>query len=478
MNLILKTDSYKISHPAMWPPNTTSSHYYMEARSDKVYDDLIFFGLQMILKKYFLTPITMRDIVEAKVFSDLHFGHNVFPYSSWKYILDNYDGYIPVNIKAVREGSKIQTGNVLMTVESIDEKCAWVSGWIESLLLRVWYPTLVATKSYNVRKLIDRYLDLSSDSPEEEIWFKLHDFGARACSSSEQAEIGGAAHLLNFKGSDTVEGILAANKYYGNWDDTCPEELVEELSGINMYGNSIPATEHSVTTSFGEKSEFKAYRHFINCYLRENQMLACVIDSYDSFNALNSFWCSNEIVENIKTKDSTIVIRVDSGDPVEEVLSALNILQNTYGYVYNSKGYRVLNNVRVLQGDGIDIDIVEKILQETTKNGFSASNVSFGMGGKLLHPGTRDTLGFAYKLSNLTSGNVNYDVCKSPKTDESKRSKEGRLGLFLDESTGMYETKKLEDSLSDEFNLLESVYIPGQLLRNHTLSEIRERIWG
>lgn len=479
MNLILKTDSYKITHPAMWPPNTQYSHFYIEARSKKTYQDLVFFGLQMIIKKYLLTPITQNNILEAKLFSDLHFGRNVFPYYNWKYILDIHNGYIPVIIKAVKEGTKVPVGNVLITVESTDEKCAWVAGWLEALLLRVWYPTLVATKSYYSRKLIQKYLDFSSDTPEEEIWFKLHDFGARACTSSEQAEFGGAAHLVNFRGSDTVEGVLAANKYYGNWDklsDYLSND--EDLNELNMYAYSIPASEHSVTTSFGKKNEERAYKHFLNTYLRENQMLACVIDSYDSYKALTEMWCSESFVSDIKAKKGTVVIRVDSGDPVEEVLSALDILQNSYGYTYNSKGFRVLNNVRVIQGDGIDVDVIKDILEKVTQNGYSATNVTFGMGGKLLHSGNRDTLGFAEKLSNITVNEVNYDVCKAPVTDMNKKSKKGRLGLFFDESIG-FETKILnEETKPEEVNLLETVYMNGKLLRDQSLTEIRNRVWS
>lgn len=459
MNLLLQTDAYKITHPAMFPPSMSYSHFYIEARSCKEYDDLIFFGLQQIIKKHLLTPITLDDILFARDFSSEIFGQNIFPYDSWKYILDVHNGTLPITIKAVPEGLKIPTGNVLMTIESNDPRCAWLPGWLETLLLRIWYPTTVATKSYYAKQLIMRYLEMSSDNPHIEIDYKLHDFGARACTSSEQAEIGGASHLVNFRGTDTVEGAYAAYKYYGE----------------KVYGESIPASEHSVTTSFGssQKSEIQAYKHFMNCYLREEKMLACVVDSYDSEAALKDIWGSDDFVANIKAKKGTVVIRVDSGNPITEVINALQILEKKYGYTLNSKGYRVLNNVRVIQGDGIDIDIIEKILEQVTELGYSATNVAFGMGGNLLQKANRDTLGFAEKISNVTVKGVNYDVCKNPKTDPGKRSKEGRLGLFLDSSSNFY-TAKLNE-VNSNHNILRPVFCNGKLLIDESMTQIRNR---
>lgn len=459
MNLLLQTDAYKITHPAMFPPRMTYSHFYIEARSCKEYDDLIFFGLQQIIKKYLLNPITMDDIYFARDFSAEIFGQNIFPCDSWKYILDIHKGYLPITISAPPEGLKIPTSNVLMTIESNDPRCAWLPGWLETLLLRVWYPTTVATKSYYAKQLIMKYLEMSSEDPATEINYKLHDFGARACTSSEHAEFGGAAHLVNFWGSDTVEGMLAAYKYYGN----------------NVYGQSIPASEHSVTTSFGasKKNEIQAYKHFMNCYLREGQMLACVVDSYDSEAALQDIWGSDDFVANIKAKRGTVVIRVDSGDPVQQVIMALLKLEAKFGYTLNFKGYRVLNNVRVIQGDGIDIDTIEKILDSITELGYSATNVTFGMGGNLLQKANRDTLGFAEKLSNVTVGGVNYDVCKNPKTDPGKRSKEGRLGLFLTSANQFYTATLNEENRNH--NILKPVFCNGKLLRDETMSEIRRR---
>lgn len=476
MNPILRTDSYKVGHPAMFPPAMSYSHFYIEPRSSKVFESCVFFGLQMILKKYFSTPITHEDVLEAQRFTNSHLGREVFPIVLWNHIVETHDGKLPIIIKAPPEGSVIPVKNVVMTIESTDPKCAWLPGWLETQLLRVWYPITVATKSYYVRKLIYDALSLSSDNPDDEIWYKLHDFGARACSSSEHAEFGGAAHLANFVGSDTMEGVYAANKYY--------DSVIEYVTKFDlnysypMLGRSIPASEHSVTTSFGSslENEKKAYRHFMNSFLRENQMLACVVDSYDSDRALKDIFGSSEFVELIKSRNGIQVIRVDSGDPVQQVMTALQVMQDKFGYVINSKGYRVLNNIRVVQGDGIDEEIIGKILKEMLKEGYSISNITFGMGGNLLQKVNRDTLGFAMKLSNVTVKGNNYDVCKDPVTDPQKKSKEGRLGLFKNEY-GEFETRKLEEQ-TESSNLLRTVFCNGDLLIDESMTTIRERLWN
>lgn len=201
----------------------------------------MFAGLQIFLKDFLSTPITRQDVEEAQKFMMLH--GEPFNYEGWMKIVEKHNGYLPIRIKAVLEGSVVPASNVLIKVESTDPELFWVAGWIETALLRaVWYPTSIATRSWHMKKTIFKYLQLSSENPLDEIGFKLHDFGARGVSSGETAAIGGMAHLVNFMGSDTVEGIYYANKYYN----------------CEMAGFSIPAAEHSTMTSYGRENEIDA----------------------------------------------------------------------------------------------------------------------------------------------------------------------------------------------------------------------------
>lgn len=192
-NLILKTDSYKASQYKQYPEKSTKLFSYLESRGG-VYPETIFFGLQYLLKKYLSTPISIDDVEEAKSFFATH-GVD-FNYDGWMYIAKDLKGKLPVIIRAVAEGAKVPTSNVLMTIESTDPKAFWVVNWLETLLLKVWYPTTVATQSYFLRQSIYDALVKTSDDPDAEIDFKLHSFGYRGSSSEETASIGGAAEAV------------------------------------------------------------------------------------------------------------------------------------------------------------------------------------------------------------------------------------------------------------------------------------------
>jgi len=337
-NLILMTDSYKASHWKQYPAGANGYFGYIEARGTNTgYEATVFFGLQMFIKKYLLTPFTQANIDEADDFFAAH--GEPFNKAGWEYILSVYDGYIPVTIKAAPEGTVVPLKNALVTVECTDEKCFWVGSYIETMLLRaVWYPTTVATNSYECKKVIYDYLTKTSDDPDGAISFKLHDFGGRGVSSSESAEIGGAAHLVNFMGSDTVEGVRAMNTYY---------------NGGKMSAFSIPAAEHSTITSWGRDKEVDAYRNMLKQYAKPGALLACVSDSYDIYNAVDNIW-GKQLKDEVIASGAILVVRPDSGDPVTVVLKCVELLGSNFGFTTNKKGYKVLNYVRVIQGDGIN----------------------------------------------------------------------------------------------------------------------------
>ena len=209
-NLILNTDSYKVSMFKQYPAGTTGVYSYIESRGGR-YDRTVFFGLQAFIKEYLLWPITQADIDIADEILTAH--GEPFNRAGWQYILDKHNGYLPVVIRAVPEGTVVPVKNVLATIENTDPECFWLTTWLETALLRaVWYGTTVATQSYTIKQVILDYLERTGDPGT--IDFKLHDFGARGVSSMESAGIGGAAHLVNFMGTDTITGVLYAREYY------------------------------------------------------------------------------------------------------------------------------------------------------------------------------------------------------------------------------------------------------------------------
>lgn len=453
LNVLLDTDSYKFSHWKQYPPNTTAMFSYFESRGGR-FPKTVFFGLQYFLKQFLSHRITVEQVEEAAEFANAH--GVPFNHEGWTRIATELEGKIPVRIRAVPEGTVVPTSNILMSVESTDPETFWVVSWLETLLVRLWYSTTVATLSHYTKKLIMNFLEETADDPEAEINFKLHDFGSRGVSSQESAAIGGAAHLVNFMGSDTVAGIYLANKVYNH----------------DMAGFSIPASEHSTMTMWGRDNEAKAYENMLEVY-GEQPIFACVSDSYDIFNAASNIW-GDKLKDRVINYEGTLVVRPDSGDPVEVCLELMNRLATAFGTTKNSKGYEVLNhNVRIIQGDGVNYDSIERILTALMENGYSATNIAFGMGGGLLQKDIhRDTQKFAFKCSSANVNGKEIDVYKDPATSSMKKSKKGKLELV--EQSGTFITVRREE-LNGRESLLRDVYKDGVILEEDCLENIRKR---
>ena len=450
---LFDTDSYKVSHYKQYPPGTTSMFSYIESRGGE-YDRTVFFGLQYYLKEYLTHRVTAEEVEKAKVIFEIH--GEPFNYDGWMYIVNELDGKIPVRIRAPQEGSIIPTSNVLVSIESTDPKVFWVVSWIETMLLRVWYPITVATRSNRIRQIIMEALNKSADDPNGEINFKLHDFGSRGVSSQESAMIGGASHLINFMGSDTIAGILMANEFYN----------------IPMAGFSIPAAEHSSITSWGKENEVEAYRNMLRQFAKPGALVACVSDSYDLWNACSNLW-GGTLREEVRNSGAVVIVRPDSGDPTSVVLKCVQLLEEKFGSTVNKKGYKVLDSVRVIQGDGINEDSIKSILDNLLNHGYSATNIAFGMGGALLQQLNRDTQKFAMKCSHIFKGAESVDVFKDPVTDHGKVSKAGRLDLLFNEETG-YETVRLADNeTAHAKSVMKTVFENGEMVGETTFDKVR-----
>ena len=458
-NIILNTDSYKVSMFKQYPAGTTNVYSYIESRGGR-YDKTVFFGLQAFIKEYLLEPISQGDIDIADEILTAH--GEPFNRAGWQYILDKHNGFLPVVIRAVPEGTVVPVKNVLATIENTDPECFWLTTWLETALLRaIWYPTTVATQSYTIRKVILDYLEKTGDPSL--IDFKLHDFGARGVSSFESAGLGGAAHLINFMGSDTITGVLYAREYYD--------------AGVS--GFSIPAAEHSTITSWGRDGEVDAYRNMVTQFARPGSIVAVVSDSYDVFNAASKLW-GEELRQQVIDSGATVVIRPDSGDPELVCRKLVQILGDKFGYTTNAKGFKVLNNVRLIQGDGVNEHTIRMILGDFMVYGWSADNIAFGMGGALLQQLDRDTQKFAMKCSNVTVNGEDRDVVKDPITDPGKKSKAGRVNLWT--SGGEFEsavkaprrwTDKGISMIPDWMDAMQEVYRDGKLVKAITFEQVR-----
>ena len=454
-NLILDVDSYKVTHFNQYPQNTKKLYAYIEARNLNS-EELIFFGLQAFVKKYLLNPITQDDIDEAEKFLLSHIG--VFNRDDWEYILNEHGGFLPIEIKSLDEGTVTNKKIPLLDITNTDEKVPWLVTYIETALLRsLWYPSSVATISREIKKIIFRYLDDTCTNFDDQLPFKLHDFGARGVSSYESSRIGGAAHLLNFLGSDTVEGAMFLKDYYDGTD----------------ISYSIPASEHSTITAWGKDNENKAHENIINQFLLEGKVIASVIDSYDTFETASKT-ISSELKEKIINSKGTLVVRPDSGKLPDTIIELLNTLssEENFGYTLNSKGYKELPSyIRVIQGDGVDKNSIEDILISMKENNYSAANITFGMGGALLQKLDRDTYSFAMKVSAIHDGNTWKDVYKEPSNDKTKNSRRGRFAIVKNDELEVIDLEKLSQT-----NLLKTRYKDGKLYNETDLKVIRNKV--
>lgn len=482
-NILTLTDSYKPTHWPQYPEGSSEVFSYLESRGGK-FDNTVFYGLQYFLKQYLVGEVvTEEKIQRAKLIFDAHIGPGLFNEKGWRHILEKHNGRLPLKIRAVPEGTVVGVSNSLMTVVNTDPEVPWLTNYLESLLLQTWYPTTVATLSREVKKVIINYLkkttSYDSIKIKEIVSFMLHDFGFRGVSSVESAGLGGSAHLINFMGSDTISAVLFAQEYYNT---------------TNMLAYSIPASEHSTITSWTEPFEVDAMENMLDKY--PTGMVACVSDSYNIIRACRDYW-GTKLKDKILNRNGRLIIRPDSGDPAETLRKVFNILWEKFGGHTNEKGFKVIDDhVRVIQGDGVNYESIQEILDMMVDEKFSVENIAFGMGGALLQKVDRDTQKFAFKCSSIIVNGKEIDVRKNPMeinekgelVSSFKQSKSGKLKLVLNKDLDRLQKLNLKKprlgfSTLDEkipgVNGLEDqlvdVFENGKILREWTFEEVRQR---
>ena len=478
-NLILCSDAYKYSHHKFYGSEMTKMVSYLESRGGK-FSETVFYGLQIFLKQYLEgIAITKEEVDEAYDYLGTTHGvfgrEDVFDRTKFDYIVEKYDGKLPISIKAVPEGTVVGVKNVLFVIESLDENCAWITNFLETILLQVWYPITVASLSREVRKIVNESFSkfTSYDEPTKDflVDYVLNDFGFRGVSSVQSAGIGGSAHLVNFRGSDT----LMASKYIRDYYNT-----------ETVYGQSIPATEHSIMTLKGEEGELEMMKRVLTLY--PTGLVACVSDSFNIFRACADYW-GGELRDMILSRPSEpgnqLVIRPDSGDVLMSLNEIFNILFDKFGYTTNEKGYKVLPpQVRVIQGDGVNLDSIKAIYKLLEAKKISPENLALGMGGKLLQADiNRDTQNFATKACYAIVDGEEKNIVKSPTemdangniTKSFKKSKQGKLKLVKNDDGTFRTVTSMDEDFDSVKDELVEVFRMGEIIKEWTFEEVRER---
>lgn len=472
MNVLLSTDVYKLGHIEQYPEDIEYIYSYLVARSDKKYKEYPFFGLQYYLKKYLEESITDENVDELLRVRKKILGTDLSEANVTKLRkLVGLDG-LPLRIKAVPEGTIVRPGNVVMTIENTLPGYGFLVGMMESLVLKLWYPSTVAAASRKYKNLVTEYHVRTSDR-DFLIPFLVHDFGFRGVSSEESAAIAGAAHLVNFLGTDTVPAVPFIEEYYGHKDEDGP------------IGLSVPASEHSVMCSFGPEREMEAFEHLLDLY--PTGIVSIVSDTYDLWGVLTEILPA--LKPRILAREGKVVIRPDSGDPKKILLGdpasedvrarkgVFRLLEELFGTTVNSKGFRELHpNIGVIYGDGMYYERFEDILAGMERAGLATDNLVIGVGGILLQQHNRDDLGFALKATSvLKSDGTEVALFKDPKTDVRKKSHKGRMVLHrTDEGFVTVDGLTKEQEEADERNVLQIRYINGIIVNEPTFTEVRD----
>jgi len=466
-NLLLATDVYKLGHMEFYPEGTTKIYSYLCARSTKKEKKALFFGLQYYLKQYLSRPITMENVEEFLEYRKNILGSNSDDVIKKMTALGKL-GYLPVVIKAAPEGMVIDNKNVLATVVNTHPDFAWVGGFVESLLLKVWNTTTVATKDLKYKKLVVDFAQRTSDS-DFLIPFLVHDFGYRGCSSEETAALSGAAHLINFLGTDTILAVKLAKEFY---DATEP------------IGLSVPATEHSVMCAYKKENEIDAFKKILK--LNPKGIVSIVSDTYNLWNVLENF--TDELREEILDRDGKTVFRPDSGDPKKIICGdpdapegspqykgTIRLLDEKFGSTVNSKGFKELNpKVGMIYGDAMFYERFEDVLSTLEDMGYASTNLVIGIGGLLLQQNNRDDLGFAFKATFAVVNGEERELFKDPITDKKKRSHKGRMKLIKKDCK--FITIDQVSETEETEGILVEVFRNGKITKEYTFDEVKANV--
>jgi len=459
-SIVTLTDSYKLGQYSQYPDNMVSMYSYLESRGGQ-YPATVFVGLQYYIKKYLLKVPTKTDVIMAAKLAAEH--GEPFNKAGWDYIVEL--GYLPVSIKAVPEGSLIPTGLPLLVIESTDPEVPWLPGYLETLLLKLWYPITIATKSYYIKQTLLNY------GPPDWANFALHNFSDRGCTSVESASLAGFAHSTQFMGTDNFNSLLLPALYYNS---------------TSADSFSVWASEHSTTTSYGRDGE----EQFVWDQLQKNPdapIMSFVADSYDVYAFTDMVTNPSGRIRQLldSRPHQKLVIRPDSGDPIEVLERILEIM---YANCETDRDTRPITfkQYGLLWGDGITPEQIEAILEHVTALGYAAENFIFGSGGDLAQNITRDTNKFAIKCSQITVQSdidctpeelhtMNIDIFKDPITDPGKKSKRGRVTTIVKD--GKYElyTQQYNELPEGYEEALKPVFHNGKLLIETNLTEIRNK---
>lgn len=477
-------DGYKVGHIFQYPDKTELVYSNETPRCSRIkgIDEVVGFGLQYFIKEYLIKQWNEKFfgkpkeevVVKYKRRIDNYLGKDCITY---KHIEDLHDlGYLPLEIKALPEGSLIPLKVPFFTIVNTKPEFFWLTNFFETLISCVtWGPCTSATTAHQYKKILTKYADETVGNRDFVQW-QGHDFSFRGMFGVEAALMSGAGHLLSFTGTDTIPALDFLEEYYGA---DCEKELI---------GGSVPATEHSVMCMGGKDGEINTFERLIN-KIYPKGIVSVVSDTWDFWQVVTEFL--PKLKDQILARDGKLVIRPDSGDPVKiicgdknapegspEYKGAIQCMWETFGGTITEKGYKLLDShIGLIYGDSITLERCEQICSQLKEKGFCSYNVVFGIGSYTYQYVTRDTFGFAIKATYGVVDGEPREIFKQPKTDSGmKNSARGLLHVYKDSTTGKYVLQDQVDDFLEGVSCLDTVFKDGKLTKDQTLQEIRERL--
>jgi len=476
---ILYTDFYKTDHRRQYPDGTTKVYSNLTPRISRMpeVDRVVVFGIQYFVKDFlirrfnhsFFQAPKNEVIAKYQRRMDTSLGVGAITTAHLEALHDL--GYLPIHLKALPEGTRCPLKTPVLTITNTHPDFSWLPNFLETILSNVlWHPMTSATIAHEYRKVLDRYAAETSDIPEFVDW-QGHDFSMRGQSSFESSLVSGGAHLLSFNGTDTIPAIDWLEHFYG------------ANAQIETIGGSVPATEHSVMCLGGQETEFETYKRLIT-EVYPKGIVSIVSDTWNYWDVLNN--TIRELRSTILAREGKVVIRPDSGDPETILcgdrsaapgspanLGTFQILWDIFGGTISKSGFKQLDpRIGVIYGDSITLERCKSICQRMKEMGFASTNIVFGIGSYTYQYVTRDTFGFAMKATYGVVNGKPMEIFKDPLTDGGvKKSAKGLLRVNHDLTLSECVSEAEEDT-----GALETVFLNGALVRERSLSEIRERL--
>ena len=506
-NPLLMTDGYKTSHHRMYPEGTTLVYSNFTPRSVKrmpeMAKEIVVFGIQYTMKyindlyneNFFNRP---KDGVvgEAKEFLSSYLGID-YDCSHFEALHDL--GYLPIIVKALPEGSIIGEKIPMMTIYNTHPDFFWLPNFLETLISSlIWKPVHSASLAYGYKKVLLGHANKTDENNIGFVDFQGHDFSFRGMQHPESAISSGLGFLTSFKGTDTIPALQGAKYYYGDTD----------------VAFSVPASEHAVMTAYGKENEIDGFKRLMKQY--PSGILSVVSDSFDLWQVCTKF--VTELKEEIMNRNGKLVIRPDSGDPVDILCGAYNtissgdeqnldhnypkygvekdspeykgvieLLWDVFGGTVNEQGYKVLDpHIGAIYGDSITIERADEICSRLEAKGFASTNVVLGVGSYSMGYATRDNQGGAVKATYVEvkhkakSGSPAYsiegrEIFKDPITDDgTKKSATGLLSVHNHD--GEYVLIDRCTWKGESVSSLQTIYKDGEFSNGITLSQIRETL--